>query len=387
VEDFREHFCLNGRDSFTIDPIINESDAAFYFGRPDIMKQVSTQLTRGFVDPGVPKLVLYGAYGTGKTQALHHVKHNLLTNPPRSLRYSPHIVYLTVEMHSKSDAKDWHFQLLESLSMSKVSQWVESSFSKESDMDEFLRSIGPDENFVSAVKNLRGGGDIPLLAWRWLTGQKLTPGDLQRLTLTRNLGESGSGDLVGILIGLGRLAQKNDDTIVFLMDELESFNFISNADSIQSVHSYLRRLAEPQNSTVGMILSIYTTTRDDMPEVFQRQDVVTRIGNQNYIEIFPLPDVEDVKMFAQELLHHLTDQSKAEERIRTESLTTSLETYPFTAEAFDLFCDYASQDPTRSLPRSIIHGINECAISTWDDDSSVIEDQTVHNIAPLVFQA
>lgn len=387
MADFKTHFCLDKRDSFTIDPMITESDAKFYFGRDEIIGHITSQLTRGFVDPGVPKILLFGAYGTGKTQTLHHLSYLLQTKPPRSLGNSPHIVYLIVEMSSRSDARDWHFQILEALSKSAVSTWVEQSFSRETDLDKFLASIAQDDNLVSALKNLRGGGDPPLTAWRWLTGQKLSSQELQRLNLTRNLGEVGSGDLIAVLVCLGRLARSNGETLIFLMDELESFANITNADAIESVHNYLRRLAEPQNASAGLILSIYATTRDSMPEIFTRQDVVTRIGNQSFIEIFSFPSVEDVRRFSGDLLHHLVDQGQAEERIRSLGLSVSLETYPFTAEAFELFCDYASQDPARSLPRSIIHGINECAIAAWDDDSPTIEEQTVHDIAPLVFQA
>ena len=51
----------------------------------------------------------------------------------------------------------------------------------------------------------------------------------------------------------------------------------------------------------------------------------------------------------------------------------------------DLLCDYASQDPVKSLPRNMIHVVNECAISAWDTDKPIIDTEIIHHIAPLVF--
>jgi len=54
--DFKEWFCLNGRESFTIDPKVNPDDVRFYFGREEIKNRIKAQLRRSFVEPGVPKM-------------------------------------------------------------------------------------------------------------------------------------------------------------------------------------------------------------------------------------------------------------------------------------------------------------------------------------------
>ena len=122
-----------------------------------------------------------------------------------------------------------------------------------------------------------------------------------------------------------------------------------------------------------------------MGEGVVRADVRTRIGENNFVEIPPLPSVRDVQIFLKELLAELVEQNKAEEKIQNESLGVSLETYPFTADAFDMLCDYASQDPTKALPRNLIKAVNECAISAWDERRSIIEPNIVNEIAPLIF--
>ena len=111
--EFKEWFCLNARESFTIDPLIYPSDAQFYFGRSDIKAQLVAQINKSFIVPGIPKIVLYGAYGSGKTQTLHHIDYLLTNDPPKSLRHKPKPVHVVLEMASKSTYGEWHLQLME----------------------------------------------------------------------------------------------------------------------------------------------------------------------------------------------------------------------------------------------------------------------------------
>ena len=296
--DFKEWFCLKERESFTVDPVIYPSDAQFYFGRSDIRAQLLSQINKSFIDPGIPKIVLFGAYGSGKTQTLHHIDYILTNAPPRSLRHKARPIHVVLEMGSKSTYKEWHLQLMEALSRDTVIEWVERAFAKAPDWDETLKRTLVDPNLVQAVKNLRGGGEPPLTAWKWLSGQKLSASELQRLNLTRSLGDVGSGDMVNALAALGRLAtESSNEKLIFLMDEAESFAHIRDNDAVESVHNYLRRLAEPQNSSLGFVISTFANIEDDMPPTITRPDVRSRVGASNYMEIPPLPSVEDVRAF------------------------------------------------------------------------------------------
>jgi len=252
-------------------------------------------------------------------------------------------------------------------------------------LDTELRSIFGNVNMAEAAKNLRAGGDIGLLAWRWFCGYELRPNELERLNVTRSLGDLGAGDMVNALVGIGRLAERNEEKLIFLMDEAEQFKNVKTGDATESLHTYLRKLAEPSNSSVGFIIASYALTLDDMAELLVRADVRTRIGENNFVEIPPLPSIKDVEIFLKELLAELVEQNKAEKKIQNESLGVSLETYPFTAEAFEVLCEFASQDPTKALPRNLIKAVNECAISAWDERKPIIEPDIVNEIAPLIF--
>lgn len=383
--DFKQWFCLNGRESFTIDPKVNPDDAKFYFGREEIKNLLKAQLRRSFVEPGVPKMVIYGSFGSGKTQTLFHLEYYLQNERPEACRQTPKTLHLDLEMHSKSDHKGWHLQLMETLGKATVSTWVDRLLGRTQNLDAELRDIFRNVNMAEAAKNLRAGGDIGLLAWRWFCGYELKPNELERLTVTRSLGDLGSGDMVNALVGLGRLAERNEEKLIFLMDEAEQFQNVKTGDATESLHTYLRKLAEPSNSSVGFIIASYAVTLDEMAELVVRVDVRNRIGENNIREIPPLPSIRDVQIFLKELLAELVEQDRAEEKIQKESLGVSLETYPFTAEAFEMLCEFASQDPTKALPRNLIKAVNECAISAWDERKPIIEPNVVNEIAPLVF--
>ena len=63
---FKDWFCLNNRETFSIDPKVNPSDARFYFGRDPLRERMQKQISRAFIDPQVPKIMFYGAYGPEK---------------------------------------------------------------------------------------------------------------------------------------------------------------------------------------------------------------------------------------------------------------------------------------------------------------------------------
>ena len=194
--EFPKWFCLKDRLNFTIDPQINPDDARFYFGRDDIKTRLQRQLRRAFIAPGVPKLMVWGPYGSGKTQTLFYLEHYLQTDTPSSCQGVPHTLYVTVEMRSNSTASHLHMQLMETLGKETVASWVRRLFDQVPNLDAALQELTDDTNIALALKELRAAGDSTFVAWRWLTGQSLKTGELSGLSLTRNLGDVGAGDLV-----------------------------------------------------------------------------------------------------------------------------------------------------------------------------------------------
>ena len=382
--EFHEWFCLKDRESFIIDPKINEADARFYFGQDTVKQAITRQLRHSYVG-NVPKMLLVGQYGSGKTQMLFYVRHMLLNEPPPTLKAKPHIVMLDIEMRSKSNHKDLHLQLMEGIGKGVVSDWVESIAKKGLNLEDELRKLFDDDNVVRAVVKLIVGG-IDYLAWRWLTGQDLSTKELEQLRVTRNLGQIGAGAMVDELVGIGRLAELLGEKIVFLMDEAERFLAVSDLDATNALEDYFRDLSEKRNASVGFFVAATAMGVDETARFLQSEAVITRMGRQNVIIIPPIPTLDDVKAFVEQMLTEIINQSAAEHTIKENDLGVPLAIYPFDADSFDLFCEYASQDTYKAIPRNIINALNECAIIAWDEEKRLIDAEIVTGIAPLVFE-
>lgn len=384
--EFQEWFCLKSRDSFTIDPKINFEDAKFYFGREEEKKRVQARLRRSFLDVGVPKILLFGPYGSGKTQTLFFIDHSLKTSKPDTCELTPYTIMLDLEMRRKSDFRNWHLQLMEALSRDKVIKWLERISSIGAGFEnELVEIFENDINMIESSKKLLIGGEISFLAWKWFCGYRLSARELESLRVTRNLGDIGVGDNVNLLIKLGKLGRRNGESLIFLMDEGEQFGNVADADAMSDLHDFLRKLSEKSNSVTGFILSFQAVTLEDMPGWFVKEDILGRIRRDNIIDISYLPAIKDVETFIKEMLAEFIDKEKADKRIKEKKLGVSLETYPFKADAFRLLAEYAAQDPSKALPRNIIGTINECAITSWDKELPIIDTDIMNEIAPLIF--
>jgi DNA polymerase III delta prime subunit len=384
-QSFKDWFCLNNRETFTIDPKVNPTDAQFYFGRTALKERLRKQIVRAFVDPQVPKMMIHGPYGSGKTQTLYHLAWDLKNETPSSCKGKPHVVHLDIEVTSRSGADLWHLQLTESLGMQTCQDWVHTLFAGSQDFDAAVSKLTTDVNLAQVLKQLRGSGDLAFSSWRWITGQKLASKELQEIKVTRNLSEVGVGDQVIMLQVLGNLARAVGHTLIFCVDEMEELRNVKTGDAADSWHQYVRKLADNANFSVGFIIGFFAVTLDDAPEMLIREDVRSRLGRNNVIELETLPSPANVQQFTEEMLSRLVNQSQAEALIQSEHLQSTTKTFPFTASAFALLCDYACQDPIKSTPRNIIKTINECAIQAWDLKQRVVGDDIVNEIAPIVF--
>ncbi|MBW2694557.1 MAG: hypothetical protein JRE57_18345, partial [Deltaproteobacteria bacterium] len=49
---------------------------------------------RSFIAPGIPKMMVWGPYGSGKTQTLFYLEYYLKTETPSSAKGIPNTIYL-----------------------------------------------------------------------------------------------------------------------------------------------------------------------------------------------------------------------------------------------------------------------------------------------------
>ena len=294
---FKDWFCLSGRETFTIDPKVNPSDSRFYFGRDPLRDRMRKQINRAFIDPQVPKMMIYGAYGSGKTQTLHYLAYDLVNGAPKSCKGKPHVVHLDIEVQSKSMAAQWHLQMMEALRMATVQEWLQALFVKSVSFEQEVDKLTDDPNIAMAFKQLRGGGDLAFNAWRWLTGVKLAPKELVEIKVTRSLVDVGVGDMVAALQACGNLARAVGACLIFFIDEMEELINIKQGDAAESWHQYTRKLADNSNSSVGFVIGFKAVTVDEAPKMLVREDILSRISRANMVELETLSAPANVKTF------------------------------------------------------------------------------------------
>src|SRR5262249_33885366 len=103
-----------------------------------------------------------------------------------------------------------------------------------------------------------------------------------------------------VLRGIAQMFLAVDGAVpLYLIDEAERIQNVSNTDSYYGWLASLRELTEIAN--VAMIFFIGAKSKDDLPVLFVQPEIMRRIGVANYYE-FLNPGAEQIEQFVVELL-------------------------------------------------------------------------------------
>jgi hypothetical protein len=249
----------------------------------------------------------------------------------------------------------------------------------------FLMDQGP--NRPDAQKKMFGSSNLIVatqvlsigdeqLAWKWLTGSALNATELRSLNVTANLEDT--ADLTDVVIRLGRLFQAQGRRIVFLVDEAEGLKNVTKPNAQRSWHDGIHRLAGTENNAIGFVLAIYVDNTHQPPEFITEEDIIgRRIPKSDIIDLAAYADPDEVRAFLTDLLNARVDFSS----IASYPQDTTRETYPFTADAMDLFFQeiLAGASPT---PSKIIEAISESALAAHLASQDKIDLAVVQEVVP-----
>lgn len=365
VTRISEWACLKpGRDNFTVRP---ETDADLYFGRTKLEQNLRAQLLYGLSVTGVPRMVIFGPYGSGKTHTLHHIKW-FLENAELPEASQVRVVKMPLlgrgstflALHSKLvDAVGLEYirTVLNQFMATRSASWIDD-----------LTAIAGDANVAQGLRGMLLGGTMQLTSWRWLMGEKIGDADQANLQITRSY--TGAEDLVQILQSLAALIRSvSNERLVFLIDEAELLDGIKAPEAVDSFREAIRLLSEEASSNVGFVIAALRPFEDESPSflILKGGSVSTRLGEKNYVEI---PQMEPVVAaeFVKELLGALVDN----ECVQTRSVEEP-ELFPFSTSAIELLDQWITEDPTRQLPRPIIQALNNGAFSAWEAGKEYVD--------------
>jgi hypothetical protein len=228
-------------------------------------------------------------------------------------------------------------------------------------------------DIAKAFSTLPGFGEGARTAWDWLRGVSLSPGDARHEGLPPVLEQS--SHMAGVLKMLGVLSRDFEDKmLVFMLDEAEKIQFVTDGDALNHWLNAFKVLADPLTKEIGLVTSAAFRDPDDMPGPLADQQVRTRFGEEHYImlENFNEPATADF------VTHLVAEWVDPERRVELEGAHAgqadgeAVSYYPFSEPGMDGFVEYACRNGGVSTPRDVQKALDDILNYAIDDDRHII---------------
>ena len=197
-----------------------------------------------------------------------------------------------------------------------------------------LREALGDEELSKAVVRLVDPGFNRLKLWAFFSGVPLNRADLVDLGQTQDLTVAESSRLAEMLILLGKLTKQHlNKTLVLILDEMDRMQWVGQ-ETIITFETGFRRLVDPNQNVVSVLVGHSSSTMVDMPEIFrERGAVMSRLTEEAIVEIRSL-QAPDVDRFIKEIVARFRDPAADIENLVL--LAKSCTTETITQEFFPL---------------------------------------------------
>lgn len=345
------------------------------------------------------KAVVFGDYGRGKT----HMCHNLVFQiTRRGLKVQP--VYIKCSAFTSKEPFSSIFkEFILQLGVEKL-RAVADAYVKRSSSGEFpkLSEVVRSDDIAQAMTRglTAGDDDVVRNTMRWLGGEPKIEMGLVGKSLRPHLADS--RDFGAVMRGISQMfIAIEDKVLVYLVDEAERFQDVTNVDTAAHWTASLRELTELPS--LGILFFVGALTRNNLPQILLYDEIRRRIGVANYVE-FMNPSSQDLSEFLVELfltcirkgeapLEHRDVLTQEEEAAKvpqaltelTQGDPSQLEAYPFTPEAFAAFVDQVSTGDQTQKPSEVLLRVQKIAQRAMRTDKRVIDTKMVEDLASEVF--
>jgi hypothetical protein len=229
---------------------------------------------------------------------------------------------------------------------------------------------------------------------RWLGGEAKIPMQLISTSLKPQL--SDSREFGAVMRGLAHIyATVDGRVLLYLVDEAERFENVTNVDTFAGWLAALRELTEI--SGVGLMFFVGAVTRNQLPTLLLSEEVMRRIGVANYVE-FTNPSRDQLKAFLLELFstfiakgpmpapHNEVVGDDARNAAIPEELrliapdAAALEAYPFEPDALDEFVEHVATGHMASKPSEVLIRLLKASQRAMRKDKHVIGRSIVNEV-------
>ncbi len=378
--EFAEWFSLKpGRFNFEINPERDPRDQQFLFGREDWKGNLHQLLETCLLLRQPVRLVLWGQYGIGKTHRIYYLKHHI---QEKGLRIQP--VYVVCrDINEKSTFGRLHFDLVNNVGREFFTECAEEYWRQVRTGAAGFAPLGelcPNADIVRAVDKLGLPKDSKkpaevAAAWKFLTGLELDVEEQLRIDVTADQIES-STEYAGVLKLLGHVIFKTRGLhLMYLVDQVEALSRPSNKPAEVVWVETLRAILDLPE--VGLVVAIGADHMDQLPRIMTKPEIVRRFRLSNYVQMAAYKR-GDTTSFISGLLQEWTDGERRDALAKKHGWDEKVykpECYPFTFDAFDVFCRHFSDefDPNHAKPSEIIDRLNRVAVHAFRDKKPLID--------------
>ena len=373
-----EWFCLaNKRMSFAISPF---EDPDLYFGRVQLLKELTDTLEQNFAMGYSQRLLLYGEFGVGKTHTLKHIQYFLEHSGQKVV-----CKYLVMgDVERKTRFVSLHRNIMDAVGRDEVTRLLRLFQAKHgaSIKDELKKRL-TSESLVNAFGSLLSFGTQVDDAWAWL--QWLPVGDSSsRLGVSGDL--TSSTELVRVLKFVSELYWVYDGKwLIILVDEAERLANAKDPDAVNNWKEALTLVADAkERSKLGIIFAVAGIEEKKFPPPLTDGQVIRRFDEKKsykQLKSFPRPETE---LFVKDLLGNLVDKKCLAAEIKKEKLDKKAgfkqELYPFTEDGYTAFIKALSANREVVTPSYVIEMMGRVGFAAFKKPSPVIDKQIVDGV-------
>lgn len=389
-------FMRNGFETFRLEP---DKHSFLLFGKRDRTQRdhlLDHLLEASYSLEGYKSVVL-GDYGRGKTHQSKNIEYEINRN---KLNLYP-IYVKCIEFKVKEQFSTFFKELLLSIPTEEIKSMSQAYIEKVSTGEAPpMRNIVEDEDIALVFQQGLASPNLNIvrLSLRWLGGEQKLKMDLigENLPSLQTSRQFGS-----VMKGIVQLFKTIKGKVpVYMVDEAERFQLITNPDCYWSWLAALRELTDIVG--VAFIFFIGAKSRDQLPIIFMQDEVMTRIGVSNYVEFYN-QGREDLKDFLIELMQTIIRKGPVPDALKPALLDKigepldekapeellsilnehgqALETYPFTSEAFEQFIEQCAVSELSNKPREALIRIQKAAARAMHKDSKFIDGAILEEIS------
>lgn len=386
-------FMRSGFNTFRLEP---DKHRQFMFGQRDRERrdELLGSIEESCYSREGHKAAVYGAYGRGKT----HQCFNIISEiKRRDLPLIP--IYIKCPAWKTKEPFTSLFKEMVSGHRSEDLKRVATEYANlvQAGSAPPLQDIVGFEDIADVMSK---GLIVPNLdevkkAMRWLGGEakvnmvSVKPALQPQLMDSREFG--------AVMRGLAQMyATVDKKVLLYLVDESERFNNVTNPDAFFTWLASLRELTEILG--VAIVFQIGAKTRDELPTIFLQEEIIRRIGTSNYLELNN-PGPVELKDFVNELLRTMIRKGEVPEEHQFAMLPEALDStippellsivdddqaklgaFPFEPDALDTFVTDLTAGGYANKPSEVLIRLQKYAHRAMRYNSRLITEKIVQEV-------